>query len=160
MRKMKDSKLGFEVGSGLKKSQSKYNYEAMCKLYGEKEEMKLGIVGSRRRISIKDKELIRNKIIELKPTMLVSGGCLKGADKFTEELAKEFNLPITIFKPKFTGKEKHFGEVVARYYARNKKIADYSTHLIALVSKDRKGGTENTIEHFKKYDKEKNLEIL
>ena len=37
MRKISDSKLGFEVGSGLKKSQSKYNYEGMCKLYGIKE---------------------------------------------------------------------------------------------------------------------------
>lgn len=36
MRKLKDSKLGFEVGSGLKKSQSKYSYEGICKLYGEK----------------------------------------------------------------------------------------------------------------------------
>jgi len=38
MRKIKDSKLGFEVGSGLKKSQSKYSYEGTCKLYGAKAE--------------------------------------------------------------------------------------------------------------------------
>jgi len=37
MRKMKDSKLGFEVGSGLKRSQSKYSHEGTCKLYGVKE---------------------------------------------------------------------------------------------------------------------------
>jgi len=34
---MKDSKLGFEVGSGLKRSQSKYSHEGICKLYGVKE---------------------------------------------------------------------------------------------------------------------------
>lgn len=34
MKKTSDSKLGFEVGSGLKKSQSKYSYEGICKLYG------------------------------------------------------------------------------------------------------------------------------
>ena len=37
MRKIKDSKLGFEVGSGLKKSQSRYSYKGICKLYGVKE---------------------------------------------------------------------------------------------------------------------------
>lgn len=37
-RKMSDSKLGFEVGSGLKKSQSRYSYEGTCKLYGAKKD--------------------------------------------------------------------------------------------------------------------------
>ena len=51
--KMKDSKLGFEVESGLKKSQSKYSYEGMCKLYeGEekktqKEEIKSRLLGKK-----------------------------------------------------------------------------------------------------------------
>jgi len=37
MRKISDNKLGFEVGSGLKKSQSKYSHKGICKLYGVKE---------------------------------------------------------------------------------------------------------------------------
>ena len=37
MKKISDSKLGFEVGSGLKRSQSKYSYKGICKLYGAEE---------------------------------------------------------------------------------------------------------------------------
>lgn len=122
--------------------------------------MKLGIVGSRRRNSEIDKDIVKRKILKLKPTTLVSGGCSKGADRFAEELAKELDIPIVLFNPGFTGKEKNFGEIVIRYHARNKKIAIHSDYLIALVAGDRKGGTENTIEHFKECNEEKNLEIL
>lgn len=113
--------------------------------------MKLGIVGSRRRNSFTDKELIRCRIRAHNPDMIISGGCQKGADRFAEEIADELGLSITIFRPDFrklTSTRTRF-DVINVYYERNKKIAEASDCLVALVASDRKGGTENTIEHFK-----------
>ena len=125
--------------------------------------MKLGIVGSRSRNTLNDKDLIRKKILKLKPKELVSGGCMKGADRFAEELHTELDIDIRIFFPnlpfKGSGKSPEYYEMVEAYYARNKEIADHSDMLIALVSKDRKGGTENTIKHFLK-NKDKSKLIL
>ena len=124
--------------------------------------MKLGIVGSRKRNSLKDKELIRQRIIALKPDMIVSGGCPKGADKFAEELSVELSIPIEIFRPDLRSKPGILTryDVIAAYYARNRKIAENADYLIALVALDRKGGTENTICHFKEIHGEYDCEIL
>ena len=108
--------------------------------------MKLGIVGSRRRNSLEDKELIRQRIIELKPDSLVSGGCSKGADRFAEELAIELDLSIEIFRPNLKGNPTPTRyDMIKAYYARNQQVAIASDRLIALVAPDRKGGTEHTI---------------
>lgn len=161
MRKMKDSKLGFEVGSGLRRSQSKYSYEGMCKLYGaEVKEMKLGIVGSRRRNSSEDKAIIKGRILALRPTSIISGGCSQGADKFAEELAKELSIPIKIYYPEKVQPGSPRWAYAKVNYARNELIAQDSDRLIALVAPDRKGGTENTIGHFKKIRDKESLEIL
>jgi len=111
--------------------------------------MKLGIVGSRQRDSMADKGILMKRVLDLKPGMIISGGCKKGADKFAEEIAETLGIPITIFYPK-TGDARHMGDMVRAYYARNKLIATHSDHLVALVAPDRKGGTENTIQYFKK----------
>jgi len=113
--------------------------------------MRLGIVGSRRRNSEEDKQLIRERIIALKPTMIISGGCEKGADKFAEELAKELGIPIKIYHPKIDKnvKDYNYWDYVNANYARNQLIALDAEYLIALVAPDRKGGTESTIRYFK-----------
>lgn len=121
--------------------------------------MKLGIVGSRRRNSPEDKELIKQKILELKPDELVSGGCKKGADHFAEELSKELHIPIKIFYPKLE-EEMPYLMRVQEYYCRNEQIANYSDKLIVAVARDRKGGAENTIKHFIKSGREKELILL
>jgi len=123
--------------------------------------MKLGIVGSRRRNLPADKELIRNRIRTIIPDMIISGGCPKGADRFAEELAVELGISITIFRPNFEGFRSTATRIdyIKAYYERNKKIAEASNYLVALVASDRKGGTENTIKHFKKLGKDKRLEI-
>ena len=108
--------------------------------------MILGIVGSRRRNTTKDKELIRKKILELQPSEITSGGCSRGADRFAEELAKDMNIPTTIFKPHIEEGMKYY-QMVKAYYNRNKKIAEHCDVLLAQVAKDRKGGTENTINY-------------
>lgn len=126
--------------------------------------MKLGIVGSRRRNSLADKQILRERVIEIHPDMLISGGCEKGADAFAEELAKELGIPITIHYPKLRqGRNYPPHEVRAAMHSRNMQIALHCDTLIALVAEDRKGGTENTIGHFKgakPFTWEESLEIL
>jgi len=114
--------------------------------------MKLGIIGSRSRNTLNDKKLLMEKIKELNPSILISGGCKKGADKFAEELSVETNIPITVFLPNIEKNMKYF-ETVKEYYKRNKKIANESDIILACVSSNRKGGTENTIKYAKKLGK-------
>ena len=121
--------------------------------------MKLGIVGSRRRNTEEDKKLIKAAILISAPDMLISGGCPKGADRFAEELARELNIPIRIYHPEVTGLRSKW-DFTKAYYERNKKIAEKSDYLVALVVPDRKGGTEYTIKEFLKLKNEKRLKIL
>jgi len=105
--------------------------------------MKVGIVGSRRRI---DKENIYKLVDSLKKEdIVVSGGC-KGVDSWAEERAKERGLNTIIFKPKLDGCNEYWKYVQA-YYSRNKQIAEESDVIYAFVSSDRTGGTENTIKY-------------
>lgn len=122
--------------------------------------MKLGIVGSRRRNSQEDKAIIKARILALRPTLIISGGCPQGADRFAEELAKELGIPTKIFHPQIPKSGAPRWVYAKAYFARNELIAKLSDRLIALVSTDRKGGTENTIGYFKKFNNEKNLEVL
>ena len=115
--------------------------------------MRVGVVGSRKRNKVEDKKKLFMKIKELEPTEIVSGGCKKGADAFAEEIAEFLNIPTKIFLPKLSyGQSYH--KAVNAYYARNKEIAQYCDLLIAIVSKERKGGTENTIKHAEASGKE------
>lgn len=113
--------------------------------------LSIGIVGSRRRDTEKDKEIIRGALkhfIDKDKNVcihLVSGGCSRGADKFAEELAKEFKLGISIHYPdKSQMKENTKWEYAKICYERNTKIAEECNMLIALwdgVS----GGTYDTM---------------
>jgi len=122
---------------------------------------KVGIVGSRRRKSTEDQNLIRELVYGLKirhvGLELVSGGCPVGADWFAEVAAGEHTVPMIIYIPEFppNWQPKHRGDVAEPYYKRNKKIAQVVKVLYCLVAPDRKGGTENTI----KYAREEGIEI-
>ena len=118
--------------------------------------VKIGIVGARKRNSPEDKELIRQCILHLinkYPDViieLVSGGCPLGADRFAEELAKEFNLKIVIHLPnKNDMKENSKSEYAKACFARNTLIANDSDILIAMPNYDKDkvpyGGTADTI---------------
>lgn len=124
--------------------------------------MKLGIVGSRRRNDAKDFSILLKKVLDLNPEMIISGGCAKGADRFAEDIARRLGIPILIYYPKLKQTRNYkYHEIVKANYARNMRIAVHSDHLIALVAPDRKGGTENTIEYFKRHGMgEEELEIL
>jgi len=140
--------------------------------------IKIGIVGSRRRDTFHDKAkifmalhsklswLYHKEGVHRCEISIVSGGCPKGADRFAEELAEEQELPIIIHYPdkskinpilNLTNPRLAWAEVA---FARNRKIAEDSDYLIACVSEDRTGGTENTIKHFKELGKEKNLILV
>lgn len=114
--------------------------------------MKIGIVGSRRRNLPADYWKVRNvlaQVYKLGDT-IVSGGCPKGADHFADLLAKERDIPIKIY-PADWSLGKHAG------FLRNTDIAKDSDILIACVSEDRTGGTEDTITKFKKFHPEGRL---
>ena len=121
--------------------------------------MNIGIIGSRKRTD-------RSDVIDLVNTLsdfiddditLVSGGCKKGGDAFAEFIANVCDIPIIIHNPDGEEYDRLVADGVpervayARVaYARNGLIARDSDILIALVSPDRKGGTEDTIKKFLK----------
>jgi hypothetical protein len=121
--------------------------------------MKIGIVGSRRRNSPADRIKIVYQVsacaYAFKEELdIISGGCYLGADKFAEEIAKDCNYDITIHRPNYY----KYGRKAT--FVRNELIAKDSDILIACVSPDRKGGTEDTIRKFKKYHPDGKLIIV
>jgi hypothetical protein len=128
--------------------------------------MKIGMIGSRRRNTEQDKHIMRIALktildkcgVEV-PVTIVSGGCKKGGDRFAEELAKEFNIPIKIHYPEVK-KNCSKKEYAISCWNRNTLIADDSDILISLVAKDRKGGTEDTIKKFLRVNSREKVIIL
>ena len=111
--------------------------------------MKLGIVGTRRRNEDMIKFILQGYIDEFKPDMIVSGGCQRGADRFAEELARQLSIPILILYPKIPAHYAPRYVWIQAYYERNRRIAEESDALVAVVADDRRGGTEDTIKWFK-----------
>lgn len=113
------------------------------------------IIGSRRRNSHRD--FICTECVFLtiykKGDMIVSGGCPKGGDKFAENLAKQYDIPITIFRADWGKYGKSAG------FIRNTDIAKLGNELIACVAKDRTGGTEDTIKKFKRFHPEGEIHL-
>jgi len=123
---------------------------------------RIGIIGSRRRDSKEDLEACREVFLKTyeKGDTIVSGGCPKGGDKFAEIFAKEYEVPITIHYPDKSKLDKvklaqnpkwAYAEI---NFARNTLIARDSDILIAVVSEDRTGGSEDTIKKAITMDKE------
>jgi len=110
---------------------------------------KIGIVGSRRRDNPEAYKKVEELFLEIyeQGDWIISGGCGKGGDRFAQVIAKKFGVPILIFYPKWEKYKTGAG------FVRNRDIAKHSDILIACVAKDRKGGTENTISNFHKFDK-------
>lgn len=111
--------------------------------------LRVGIIGSRSRdCDDEDKILVRDIIVRQMNKgvnlHLVSGGCKKGGDRFAEELAKEFGLPITIFPPKAQpGCSRR--EYAIACYERNLLIAKACDILLAVWDKVSRG-TKDTID--------------
>lgn len=111
-------------------------------------EIKLGIVGSRRRNGSDDFRKVwsayddvakRNDSDEI---TIVSGGAFKGADNFAVNIARDQGGKMITYFP--------YGHEDQDYFDRNELIARDSDILIACVAPDRRGGTENCINHFKR----------
>lgn len=101
----------------------------------------IGIVGSRRRNSEKDFDLLVKVFFSIYESgdRIVSGGCPKGADNFAERIAKKYQIPITIHYAQWDKLGRQAG------FIRNSDIAEECNVLLAAVAEDRKGGTEDTV---------------
>jgi len=119
--------------------------------------IRIGIVGSRRR---KDENNVRQLVRELykkygKNIEIISGGC-KGVDTWAIDEARKLGMDTTVYLPDLFNIENYF-DVCNRYYERNKLIVKRAKDgIYAFVSKDRTGGTENTV----KYAKRLNIEVI
>ena len=104
----------------------------------------IGIIGTRRRDTAEAFSKIIAQFFEIYEPgdWVVSGGCQKGGDRFAEKLAREHGIPMLIFHAnwkKFKG---------GAGFLRNTDIAKCADVIIACVSKDRTGGTEDTLKKF------------
>jgi len=105
----------------------------------------IGIVGCRARSSTKDYLAISKAFIKVYDPgdRIVSGGCPKGADQFAKYIAEAKGIAMITYYP---GPDKP-----ASYFRRNALVAMEADVLIACVSADRTGGTEDTIDKFRKF---------
>jgi len=106
----------------------------------------IGIVGSRKRNTDADYKIVEQEFFKIyeQGDTIVSGGCPSGADHFAELIAKKYGITIKIFPPEW----EKYGKIAG--FLRNTDIAKTSEVLIACIATDRKGGTEDTINKFKK----------
>lgn len=111
----------------------------------------IGIVGSRRRAKAEDFVKVEEAFLNVyKPgDWIVSGGCPKGADNFAEKIAQKRKVSILIHSANWERDGRGAG------FIRNTIIASDADVLIACVSEDRTGGTEDTIKKYLKLGKKK-----
>lgn len=122
----------------------------------------IGIIGSRKRNSFEDFDLVVDALESVYDAgdIMVSGGCKEGADAFAKEINANTKGAVRLVeflpdlkKKDFLIKEKNLpykSAYAAVCYERNTLIANKSDILIACVSPERKGGTEDTIKKFLK----------
>jgi hypothetical protein len=104
----------------------------------------IGIVGTRGRDSAADYHMVANqfKAIYKDGDTIVSGGCPKGGDRFAEQIARRFQVPIMIHHAKWN----KFGKPAG--FIRNKDIARDADVLIICITRYISGGAENTMKAF------------
>ena len=116
--------------------------------------MRIGIVGSRK---FKNKLLVKDVIdaflMICKDTTLISGGCKNSPDEWAEMLAKEYDIPIKVFLPKYPETK--------YYFARNKLIAENSDFLIAFIPYNLlRSGAWNTVKWMKQKERQNSYIVL
>ncbi len=113
----------------------------------------IGIVGSRRRDTEEDFNIVKEKFFEIYSDgdKICSGLCPHGADRFALIISDRYNITPIWFPAEWEKYGKNAGK------RRNTDIAKTSDILIACVAPDRKGGTEDTIKKFEKFHKRKSI---
>ena len=129
--------------------------------------MKVAIVGSRR---YENKKKIKDFIFKLKQqygddTIIVSGGCKTGADRYAKKYALELGLQYEEYPPfhevhnlHCAMPESRYGKPysIKNYHARNKIIAGTSDFIVAFISEGvQSDGTFSTLNYAKKLDKKR-----
>ena len=129
--------------------------------------MKVAIVGSRR---YENKKKIKDFIFKLKQnygpaTIIVSGGCKAGADKYAKKYALELGLQYEENPPFHevhnlycAMPESRYGKPynIRNFHARNKIIAGTSDFIVAFISEGvQSDGTFSTLNYAKKFDKKR-----
>ena len=127
--------------------------------------MKIAIDGSRR---YENKRKIKDFIFKLKneygnKTIIVSGGCKQGADKYAKKYALELGLQYEEYPPFHEVHNLYCTMPSSRYskpyniknfFARNKIIAGTSDIIVGFIPDGVEGrGTLNTIDYAKKFEK-------
>ena len=127
--------------------------------------MKIAIVGSRR---YENKRKIKEFIFKLKneygtDTIIVSGGCKQGADRYAKKYALELGLQYEEYPPFHDVHNLYCPLPSSRYgkpysmkyfFARNKIIAGTSDYVVGFIPEGVEArGTMNTIDYAKKFDK-------
>ena len=129
--------------------------------------MKVAIVGSRR---YENKKKIKDFVFRIKEqygsdTIIVSGGCKTGADKYAKKYALELGLQYEEYPPFHdvhnlycTMPSSRYGKPysVKNFHARNKIIAGTSDVVVAFIPDGvEANGTKNVLEYAKKFDKKR-----
>ena len=127
--------------------------------------MKIGIVGSRR---YENKKRIKDFIFKIKQekgedTIIVSGGCKNGADKYAKKYALELGLQYEEYPPFHevhnmycTIPESRYSKPysVKNFFARNKIIAGTSDMVVGFIPEGvESNGTMSTIGYAEKLNK-------
>tara|TARA_R110002020_G_scaffold176300_2_gene368486 strand:+ start:602 stop:1003 length:402 start_codon:yes stop_codon:yes gene_type:complete len=127
--------------------------------------MKIAIVGSRR---YENKKKIKDFIFKLKneygeKTIIVSGGCKQGADRYAKKYALELGLQYEEYPPFHEVHnlycplpESRYGKPysVKYFFARNKIIAGTSDYVATFIPEGvEANGTMNIIDYAKKMKK-------
>ena len=127
--------------------------------------LRVGIVGSRK---YENKKRIKDLIFHIKnqygsDTVIISGGCPTGADKYAKKYALELGLQYEEFPPAHHQHNLYcrFGEEqygkpykVSNFFKRNKQIAIFSDMIVGFIPYGQKSnGTMYTINAAKKLNK-------
>ena len=123
----------------------------------------IGVIGTRKRDSQEDLEVVKKVFLSIfeKGDTICSGLCPQGGDRFAVTLANELELPKDkrlwfpaewdkLDTPNARIKRNKWGQLYNANagFTRNTDIARESDILIACVSMERTGGTEDTIRKF------------
>lgn len=113
---------------------------------------RIGIIGSRERVSKVDYEKVEKALFNIYEDgdWLVSGHCSSGADNFCEIIMERFGIPTLLFPARWKDWKNNWRFNKRAGFERNVWIAENSDTIIACISPDGRfeGGTGNALKSF------------